>query len=90
MSYSDLLIMIIIGGIFLLLGIIGFIWGSREEGDYYSAISRRVDVREFMDRSPGRPEPNSLRVGGRICIAVGIVLLLVSLGFHLWGMSPVP
>jgi len=82
--------MIIIGGIFVLLGIVGFIWGRREEGAYYGAVSERIDVREFMDRLPGRPEPNSLRIGGRICIAVGVVILLVSLGFYLWGMSPTP
>ncbi len=88
MSYQDLIIMIIIGGIFFLLGILGLIWGRREEGTYYNGISERVDVREFLDHSPGRPEPHSLRIGGIICFAVGIVILLISLGFYLWGMAP--
>jgi len=79
--------MIIIGGVFVLLGIVGILWGKKEEGTYYNSVSERIDVREFLDRLPGRPEPTSLRTGGKICIAVGIVILLVSLGFYLWGMD---
>jgi nitrogen fixation-related uncharacterized protein len=90
MTYHDLLIMIIIGVIFLILGLIGFLWGSKEEGSWYSVISERIDVREFLERLPGRPEPDALRIGGKICIAVGIVILLVCLGFYLWGMKPTP
>ena len=88
MSYHDLFIIVIIGGVFLLLGFIGLVWGRREEGAYYNTILGRIDVREFWERLPGRPEPHSLRVGGRICLAVGTVLLLISLGFYLWGMTP--
>jgi hypothetical protein len=87
MSQQELIITVIIGGVFILLGVIGFVWGRKEEGSYYSSVSEHVDVREFLDRSPGRPEPNALRTGGKICIAVGIVVLLVSLGFRLWGME---
>jgi nitrogen fixation-related uncharacterized protein len=88
MEYRDLYIMIIIGVVFLVLGILGFFWGRKEEISWYGTVSKRVDVREFVDHSPGRPEPNALRVGGKICIAIGIVLLLISLGFYLWGMAP--
>jgi hypothetical protein len=88
MTFRDLIIMIIIGGVFVILGIIGFLWGRKEEGSYYGSVSERIDVREFLDHSPGRPEPNALRTGGKISIAVGFVVLLVSLGFYLWGMKP--
>lgn len=90
MTYHDLIIMIIIGGIFLILGLIGFLWGRKEEGAWYSTISERIDVREFLDHLPGRPEPDALRIGGKISIAVGIVILLVCLGFYLWGIKPTP
>jgi hypothetical protein len=85
MSGSDLTTVCIIGGVFILLGIIGVIWGKKEEGSWYSSVSTRIDVREFLDRAPGRPEPGALKIGGRICLAIGIVILLVSLGFYLWG-----
>jgi len=80
MINHDLTIMIIIGGIFILLGIISILWGKKEESAWYGSVSERIDIREFLDRSPGRPEPGSLKTGGKICIIVGITLLLVSLG----------
>jgi|WetSurMetagenome_2_1015567.scaffolds.fasta_scaffold502663_2 hypothetical protein len=88
MTSRDLLILIIIGGVFVLLGIIGFIWGKKEEVDYYNAVSERTDVREFLNHLPWHPEPGALRIGGKIIITVGVVLLLSALGFHLWGMKP--
>lgn len=85
MSGNDLVTGCIIGGVFILLGIIGIFWGKTEEGSWYNSISTRIDVREFLDRAPGRPEPGALKIGGRICLLIGIIILLVSLGFYLWG-----
>jgi hypothetical protein len=85
MSSKDLLIMSIIGGIFIILGIIAIIWGRKETGSWYSSISHRIDVREFLDRAPIRPEPVALKIGGVISLAVGVILLLIVLGLHLWG-----
>lgn len=85
MSGSDLVIGGIIGGVFIILGIIGIIWGKIEEGSWYTSISTRIDVREFLDRAPHRPEPIALKIGGRICFAIGIIVLLFSVGFYLWG-----
>lgn len=82
MLHRDLYIMLIIGGVFIVLGILGFIWSKLEESSWYSAVSTRIDVREFIDRSH---EHNALRTGGTICIAIGIVLLLVTAGFFIWG-----
>ncbi len=88
MAQNSLIIIIGIGGFFVILGIIGLLWGRKEESSWYSSITDHVDVREFMDHSPVRPEPNALRIGGRICLAVGIVVLLVALGFYLLGIQP--
>jgi hypothetical protein len=90
MTQSNFIITIIIGAVFVILGIIGFFWGRKEEGSYYGSVSERIDVREFLDHSPGRPEPNALRIGGWICIAVGIVILLVALVFYIIGVKPNP
>jgi hypothetical protein len=76
---SQQLILLIMGGAFVLLGI-GFIfWGRAEENSYYTSIARRFDVREFIERMPFRPEPGSLRIGGRIAITVGVLLLIAGL-----------
>jgi hypothetical protein len=85
MDGNTFLIVMIIGGIFILLGIIGIVWGRRESSSYYSSVSERTDVREFLDHSPGRPEPGALRTGGKISILLGIVVILFALGFHFWG-----
>ncbi len=90
MVSREIIIIVIIGGVFLILGAIGLIWGRREEGTYYGSISEHVDVREFVEHLPGRPEPGALRTGGKICFAVGIVVLLISLGMYLWGGRPIP
>lgn len=85
MSHRELIITAIIGGSFVILGFIGFLWSRREEGSWYKSVSQKIDVREFLDREPGRQEPNALRTGGKICIAVGIVVLLIALGFFIFG-----
>jgi len=88
MTFRDLYIIIGIGVFFIVLGILSFLWWKKEENAYYSSITDHVDVREFIDHTPGRPEPNALKTGGKILILVGIVVLLVSLGFFIWGMAP--
>jgi nitrogen fixation-related uncharacterized protein len=88
MTFHDLYIIIGIGGFFIFLGILSFLWWKKEENDYYSSITDHVDVREFVDHFPQRPEPTALKTGGKILIAVGVIVLLISLGFFLWGMSP--
>ena len=85
MTHQEIIITVIIGGFFVLLGIVGFLWSRKEESAYYGSITEHTDVREFLDHSPGRPEPNALRTGAKICIALGFVLLFVGLGFFLGG-----
>jgi hypothetical protein len=90
MTFREIMITAIIGGVFIILGIIGFVFGRRESQKYYAQESMKVDVREFLYHFPWRPEPDALRVGGKIAIAVGIVSLLVALGFYLWWFKPDP
>jgi hypothetical protein len=90
MTYHDIIIMLIIGSIFLVLGFLGLLWGKKEEGAYYGSISEHKDVREFFEKLPGRPEPGALRTGGKICLVLAVVLFLICLGIYLWGMSPKP
>jgi len=84
MDNSELII-IIIGAAFVILGIISFLWSRKEEGAWYGSVSTKIDVREFLDRNPGRPEPNALRIGGVISVLVGVAVLMVALGIHIWG-----
>jgi hypothetical protein len=76
MGWFDWYTLVGMGGFFVLLGIVGLVWGKHEESAYYEGVANRPDVREFMDHLPWRPEPHALMIGGRICLAVGLFLLV--------------
>lgn len=85
MSDADWLMPIVVGSIFILLGLVGILWGRREQKGYDYQLSTRIDLREFLNHWPPRPEPGSLKVGGWIAIVVGLVLLLLGGAFLIWG-----
>lgn len=77
MLIRDCLILIGVGGLFLVIGILMYIWGKREEESYYRELSKRPgDTREFMEHWPPRPQPGALKIGGVIAIGLGGVLLV--------------
>ena len=79
-------VLMIMGGAFILLGLVAFFWGRSEEKSYYDAISTRTDLSEFLERTPQRPEPAALKKAGSwMAIAVGLLLLVLGIGFWLWG-----
>jgi hypothetical protein len=75
-------ILIIAGGVFVILGIIGVIWGIREEKRIFEALSKKPDLREFTMRHVESPQPGALKIGGWIAIAVGVLLLAA--GIIIW------
>ncbi len=85
MSHGDWSILIGMGVLFILLGLIVFIRGKKEEKSYYNAISTRHDVREFLEHEPERPEPGALKIGGWIAMAVGLLITVMGGAFLLWG-----
>ena len=85
MPQSELFILMGMGGVFLLLGISSFVWSKKEERDYYDLISSRPDLREFYEHEPERPEHNALKIGGRIAFILGLLMVLFSGAFLLWG-----
>ena len=82
MLERDWLIVMAMGGVFVLLGLATVLWGKGEEKSYYNSISTRPDVREYIEHSPQRPEPEALKIGG--WIAIGIGLLMLAIGGLLW------
>jgi hypothetical protein len=82
MTQGDGFILMGVGGGFIILGIIGMLWGRHEEKSYFNSISDRSDLREFMSHWPERPQPGALRTGGWIAIALGAVMLVA--GIILW------
>ena len=86
MPQTDLLILVVMGGLFVLLGFGAIFWDKQEQKNYYNTIpTRRTDVREYMEQSPKRPEFEAIKVGGRIAIIIGLVLFIMGGVFWLWG-----
>ena len=81
MPELDSFILMGVGGFFIILGVVLLLLGRREEKTYYNSRLTEVDVREFLEHSPERPELGALRIGGRISVAVGVVLLAVGGAF---------
>lgn len=83
MPQGDYLILMGLGGVFLLLGVGAYIWGRREQKNYDDSLATRTnDLREFMEHWPPRPQPGALKVGGKIAIIIS--LLLIVTGFIFW------
>ena len=78
-------ILMVMGGVFILLGLASFFWSRSEKKRYYDATSTRTDVREYLEHEPQRPEPGALKMGGWIAIAIGLLMLAMGGGFWLWG-----
>ncbi len=84
MPSGDYFILMGVGGLFLILGIVAYLWGKHEERNYFDAIATRTnDLREFVDHWPPRPQPGASKIGGWIAIAIGLLLLVVGLIFWL-------
>ena len=85
MPYQDYTILMGMGGLFIILGLVTFAWGKREERSYYDSLSTRSDVREYLEHWPKRPEPGALKIGGWISLAIGLVMLAMGGAFWLWS-----
>jgi len=87
MSLDNHQIILVLGGFFLILGIVFIFWNRREKGKYYNNILlTRRDIQESITHEPERPWLNAWRIGGRISLIVGIVLLII--GGILWCIAP--
>jgi len=84
MLQVDWLTPIVMGGVFFVLGVILFTWGKRAENSYYDSLANSVDVRKFVEQSP-RPKFVSLKIGGRVSLAVGFVLIIIGCALWLWA-----
>ena len=76
------IIVLVLGFLFLIVGLVMILSGFAEEKGYYNALSKKRDLREFLTHNPERPEPGSLQLGGWISIAVGVIILALWVWLH--------
>ena len=84
MPYRDWLILMGMGGLFVLLGLGAIIWGRSEEKSYYDAMATRRDVREWLEHRPHWPQFGALKIGGRIAVAIGVLIIVMGGALWLW------
>lgn len=85
MPQDDWFVLMGMGGLFILLGLAAIVWGKREEKGYYNSMSHHSDIREFLEHWPPRPQLGALKIGGRIALAIGVLLLVMGGAFWLWS-----
>lgn len=85
MSEGEWYILVIVGGVFVFLGIIGLIWGIYEEKRLFEALSRQRDLREFSLKHIETPQPGALKIGGWIAIGLGILVAIAGIIFWQTG-----
>ncbi|MGD9143004.1 MAG: hypothetical protein PVG61_04070 [Dehalococcoidia bacterium] len=79
MSPGETIILMAAGGGFIVLGILGILWGRREEKKIFEALSQKYDLREFSLEHVEGPQPGALRIGGWIAIVLGLFLLIIGI-----------
>lgn len=85
MPYTELIILIGIGILFILLGTGAIILGKREEKKYFNSLSSRPDAREFLEGWPERPQFGSYQAGGWIAVIIGLLILVIGGVFAIWS-----
>ena len=88
MPQGNYFILMGVGGFFLFLGLVAFIWGKREEKSYFDTIATNTrDLREFMNHWPQRPQPGALKIGGWVAITIGLLVLVMGVALWLWARA---
>jgi len=78
MSLVTYQIILVLGGCFLLLGIIFILWNKREKNKYYNSILlTRRDIKETITHEHERFWLQAWQIGGRISLIIGIMLLII-------------
>ena len=85
MPREDWFIIMVMGGFFILFGLVAYFWGRAEDKSYYNSLSTRTDVREYLEHRPQRPGLGALKLGGWIAIALGLSMLAMGGALLLWG-----
>jgi len=67
-----------LGIFFIVFGLASLFWDRRERNAYYNSQLTKKDVKEFITHEPERRWLNAWRIGGRISLILGILLIIAA------------
>ena len=76
---ADLIPMLVMGSVFLAGGVIALVTWTRAASHYEGSLGRTTDLEDFLGEWSERPWLQAWRVGGWLGVAVGLVLIVISL-----------
>lgn len=82
MPQNDAWIIMVVGGVFLVLGVLALVWGRHEEKRLLESLAAKRDLREFTASNQENPQPGSLKTGGWLSVVLGALLVII--GLILW------
>jgi hypothetical protein len=85
MTYPDILILTVMGGVFVAVGAGIFFKGKIDAKREYDTLTSRTDMKEFTEHSPEHSRAGVFKLGGMISIIIGLVMLGIVGGLRLWG-----
>lgn len=77
MTDIDSYIVIGLGGLFVLLSFIIYLWAWGKQKRRGDLLSRQEDLRSFLGYWPELIEPVGLRAGGCVAVLIGLALLIL-------------
>ena len=79
MASIDSYIIMGIGGFFIVLSLIIFLWAWRKQKTHGDPLSRQEELRSFLGYWPELIEPVGLRAGGCVSIIIGLALFILGI-----------
>jgi len=67
------------GSFFIIAGVVLLLLGRGEIKGYYNSLPDHTDAREFLEHWPPRVRLGAVRIGGKVAIAVGLVMFITAI-----------
>ncbi len=82
--HTDSYIIMGIGGFFIILSLVIFLWAWRKQRTYGDPLSRHEDLRNFLGYWPELVEPIGLRAGGCVAVLLGVAMIILGIILLFW------
>jgi|GEM_PF-2312558 len=81
---TDSYIIMGIGGFFIILGLLIFLWAWLKQTRRGDVLSRHDDLKSFLGYWPELVEPVGLRAGGCVAVLLGVAMIILGIILLFW------